>query len=133
MIIPHAEVPDEYIESETRLVRERLMEMRQKFMGNEPLIDVKGKTAIIVDDGIATGNTIYAAIELLRKQNPRKIIVAAPVAPQSTVSKLLTEADELVILDIPEDFLGVGRFYKDFTQVTDEEVIQDLKKMEKNN
>jgi putative phosphoribosyl transferase len=70
---------------------------------------------------------------LLRKQNPRKIIVAAPVAPQSTVSKLLTEADELVILDIPEDFLGVGRFYKDFTQVTDEEVIQDLKKMEKNN
>ena len=132
IVIPHADVSDEYIESETKQVRERLMEMRQKFMGNKPLVDVKGKTAIVVDDGIATGNTIYAAIELLRKQNPRKIIVASPVAPQSTVSKLMMEADELIVLDIPEEFIGVGRFYEDFTQVTDEEVIHDLQKLEVN-
>jgi predicted phosphoribosyltransferase len=132
IVIPHADVSDEYIESETKQVRERLMEMRQKFMGNKPLVDVKGKTAIVVDDGIATGNTIYAAVELLRKQNPRKIIVASPVAPQSTVSKLMMEADELIVLDIPEEFIGVGRFYEDFTQVTDEEVIHDLQKLEVN-
>jgi predicted phosphoribosyltransferase len=126
--VPHRDVPQSYIESETEVVRNRLKAMRQKFMGDQPQKDVKGKTVIIVDDGIATGQTVLAAVEILRKQQPAKIIVAAPVAANRTVLTLSEKADDVVVVDIPENFYGVGQFYEDFTQVSDEEVIEDLKR-----
>lgn len=129
IIIPHSDVTDDYVESETDAVRKRLKEMRQKFMGDKLPEAVKDKTAIIVDDGIATGNTLLASVEILRKQQPAKIVVAVPVASSKAAKKLAHKADEIVVVTVPDMFYGVGQFYEDFTQVSDEEVIKDLKKM----
>jgi predicted phosphoribosyltransferase len=128
IVVPHRDVPQSYIESETEVVRNRLKAMRQKFMGDQPPMEVTGKTVVIVDDGIATGNTMLAAVEILRKQKPAKIIVAAPVAAHRTVLTLGEKADDVVVVDIPENFYGVGQFYEDFTQISDEEVIEELKR-----
>jgi putative phosphoribosyl transferase len=129
IIIPHADVSDVYIENETKRIRARLNEMQQKFAGNKQPENIQGKTVIIVDDGVATGNTILASVEILRKQQPAKIIVAIPVASQSAVEKLSEEADEVVVLDVPDVFYGVGQFYEDFTQVSDEEVVMDMQRI----
>lgn len=122
-VIPHEDVTEQYIGEETKRVRRRLMEMKKKFMGDKDPENIKGKTVIIIDDGIATGNTLLATIRILRKSHPAKIIVAAPVASQSAIEKLRKEADEIVTLMIPETFYGVGAFYEDFRQLTDEKVI----------
>lgn len=112
IVIPHAEVPQSYIEEETERVRARLIEMHQKFMFNKQPETINDKIVIIVDDGIATGNTMLASVKILRKQNPAAIIVAASVASWSAVEKLQPEVDKLVLLDVPEEFIGVGRFTK---------------------
>lgn len=96
-------------------------------MGDRQPVDLEGKTVIIVDDGIATGNTIIAAIRMIRKRKPLKIVVAVPVAPFRTVVKLRELVDDLICVSAPEDFYGVGQFYSDFTQVSDAEVVQLLK------
>jgi predicted phosphoribosyltransferase len=126
IVIPHEEVPQSYIESETENVRARLMEMQQRFMYNKLPEPLKDKVVIVVDDGIATGNTMLASVKILRKQEPSAIIIAAPVASWSAVEKLNHQVDKLVLLDVPEEFIGVGRFYKDFTQLTDRDVINYL-------
>ena len=77
---------------------------------------------IVVDDGIATGSTMSAAIELLRKRKAVRIVVAAPVAPHDTIRRLRGEADEVVVLLEPADFMAVGRWYEDFSQTSDEDV-----------
>jgi putative phosphoribosyl transferase len=127
IVVPHEEVPPSYIESETERVRARLLEMQQKFMYNKQPEPIKDKVVIVVDDGIATGNTMLASVKILRKQEPAAIIVAAPVASWDAVEKLNPEIDKLVLLDLPEEFIGVGRFYKDFTQLTDRDVMEYLK------
>ena len=129
-IVPHEEVPQSYIERETANVRARLQDMRKKFMVNKEAAVVTGKTVIIIDDGIATGNTLMAAIQVLRKSKPAKIVVAVPVASQSAVNKIAPEVDKLMVVLIPQHFHGVGKFYKDFTQVTDEEVLACLNKLD---
>lgn len=96
--------------------------------GRSPL-DVNGKTAILIDDGIATGSTILAAINFLRRHKVAKIIVAAPVASKEAVARTvgeLGEFGEMVVLETPEDFAAVGQFYQQFEAVTDEEVVQLL-------
>jgi predicted phosphoribosyltransferase len=95
-------------------------------MGNRKPIDIKDKNVIIVDDGIATGNTLLACISMLRKNNPKKIIVAVPVVPADVVPTFQQKADDFVFLMAPMDFGGVGRFYQDFEQVNDDEVIRML-------
>lgn len=131
IVIPHPDVPQSYIESETGEIRSRLMRMRQKFMQDKPPAEVRGKTVILVDDGIATGNTVLGAVEILKKQQPAKIIVAAPVASHGAIRKLSARADEVIIVAVPEEFYGVGQFYFDFTQVSDDEVMADLQKLKK--
>lgn len=127
IVVPHEAVTQAYIENETERVRARLLEMQQKYMGNKQPELVKGKVVIVVDDGIATGITMLASVKILRKQEPAAIIVAAPVASWNAVEKLNPEVDKLVLLDVPEDFVGVGRFYKDFTQLTDSDVLEYMK------
>jgi predicted phosphoribosyltransferase len=92
---------------------------------NEPTY-LKEKILIIVDDGIATGNTLQSTIKMLRHKKPAKIVIAAPVASQSSVDKLSKLVDEMVIPLIPKAFYGVGGFYEDFEQVSDEEVLSYL-------
>ena len=132
IVEPHHDVSNEYIESETIAVRNRLQQMRSELMGEKPPENVKGKTAILIDDGIATGRTVKAAVQILRKQQPAKIIVAAPVASFESIEDLSKEADEVIVVYVPENFFGVGQFYYDFSQTTDEEVIGYMQKLKEN-
>ena len=122
-IIPHEKVSEHYIEQELKNIRIRLREMYIRFMGDKEPEKLEGKTVIVIDDGIATGNTILGTVHVLRKSNPRKIIIGVPVASDSAVRKLSKEVDEIVTVLIPEEFYGVGAFYEDFEEVSDEEVM----------
>lgn len=128
-VIPHDNVSEEYVETEVKIIRNRLKEMYRKFMGDREPENLKGKTVIVIDDGIATGNTLLGTINVLRKSNPLSIIIAVPVASVAAIEKLSKEADEMVVVLIPEKFYGVGSFYEDFEQVSDEEVIFYLDKL----
>jgi predicted phosphoribosyltransferase len=128
-IVPHENVTTQYIEEELVNIRIRLNEMSRKFIKGKLPIQLKGKTIIIVDDGIATGNTLMGTVNLLKKSNPKKIVIAVPVASKTAFYKLSKEVDEIVALLIPEIFHGVGEFYEDFQQVTDEEVNELLDKI----
>jgi len=128
-VIPHENVTDEYIESELLRIRTRLREMQNLFMGNKEPQSLEGKTVIVVDDGIATGNTLLGTISLLRKSKPGKIVIAVPVASDNAVDKLSDVADEVISVLVPHEFYGVGAFYEDFQQVTDEEVKYYLDKL----
>ncbi len=125
-VLPHEGVTAAYITEEVAQIRRRLKEMHRLMADNRLPPAVQGKTVIIVDDGIATGNTLLATVHLLRKSNPGKIIIAAPVASQSAVNKLEMETDEVITVLTPDVFFGVGAFYEDFSQVTDEEVLHYL-------
>ncbi|MDO8366813.1 MAG: phosphoribosyltransferase family protein [Saprospiraceae bacterium] len=121
-------VSPEYIEAETARVRARLQAMKEKFIGDHQPESLEGKTVIVIDDGIATGLTLMGSIQMLRSQKPKKIVIAVPVAPRGTLDKISQAADEVVCLLIPEEFYGVGAFYENFEQVSDEEVLYYLKK-----
>ncbi|NLO89773.1 MAG: phosphoribosyltransferase [Clostridia bacterium] len=112
------------IEKELGEIKRR-MELYRR--GRKPL-DVRDKHAILVDDGIATGYTMFAAIEFLKKQGVAEITVAVPVAPKDTAKELSRRVQRTVILHIPEVFYSVGQFYGNFDQLTDEEVINILEK-----
>lgn len=126
---PEESVSDTYIHSELRKIRQRLQEMHARFMGNKEPENISGKLAIVIDDGIATGNTLLGTVHVLRKSNPKKIIVAAPVASGTAVNMLSKEVDEVVVALVPDEFYGVGAFYEDFEQVSDEEVMFYLDKL----
>src|SRR6266498_4256243 len=128
-IVPHAEVSKDYIEKETEHIHRRLRKMYSKFMGDRELDNLEGKNAIIVDDGIATGNTLMATVRMLKKSHPAKIVIATPVASDSAIEKLSKEVDEVVCPYVPDIFFGVGGFYEHFDQTTDEEVMHYLDKL----
>lgn len=109
-----------------------LKELRRRevaYRGSRPEPDVKGKIVILVDDGLATGSTIRAAVQALRQQQPARLVVAVPVAAPQTCDEDVVGADEIVCAVTPEAFLGVGQWYLDFSQTTDEEV-RDLLEQE---
>jgi predicted phosphoribosyltransferase len=127
IIDEHLTIPNHYIKDEIIRLRELLQEKYELYRGNQKPLDIKGKNVIIVDDGIATGNTLLASIEMLRKKNPEKIIVAVPVIPYDRVKIFQQKADEFVYLIASKNFSAVGQFYEQFSQVPDEEVIQILR------
>lgn len=129
VVDPRFRIDEDYIEKETERIRQSLKERYKKFMGSRSSIDLTGKTAIIVDDGIATGNTMLASIDLVRHHAPKKVVVAIPVAATDAVKKLKQKADELICLYTPENFVAVSKFYYDFSEVTDEEVIHFLNEL----
>ncbi|MBL7918040.1 MAG: phosphoribosyltransferase domain-containing protein, partial [Bacteroidia bacterium] len=105
-----------------------LQEKEKLFLGSGKHVNIKNKTVILVDDGIATGNTLLASIKTLRKKNPEKIIVAVPLSPKFGSNKIKEAADGFLSLINPEHFDGVGAFYEEFKQVEDEEVVDLLVK-----
>jgi len=123
-------VNKEYIIEETERIREKLLKRHDEYYKNRLPQNVKDRTVIIIDDGIATGNTLLATIELVSKQGPKKIIVAIPVAPNSAIRKLEStlKVDEVICLQVPYNFQAVGQFYEEFYQVSDQEAIQLLEK-----
>lgn len=125
-------VDDDWLQKEVEAEKSEAKRRRQTYLaGREPL-SAKGKVSIIVDDGIATGLTMRAAIAQLRDQKPDKIIVAIPVVPPDSATMLREYADELVAVRTPEQYLGaVGAYYQDFPQVTDDEVVGLLRQHSK--
>jgi predicted phosphoribosyltransferase len=120
-------VDDRTIEEITQRELLELHRREDAYRGGLPAHDVRGRTVILVDDGLATGASMQAAIVAMRKRAPAAIIVAVPVAPPDTCAVLAQYVDELVVLAMPEPFRGVGMWYNDFSQVSDEEVRDLLK------
>jgi putative phosphoribosyl transferase len=113
---------DAQIERELREIRRR----EELYRGKRPRADVRGRTVIVVDDGIATGSSVRAALRAMRRAAPARLVLATPVAPPHTLESLRRECDEAVCLFSPAWFRAVGEFYGDFDQTTDEEVIELL-------
>lgn len=120
--------PDpQWLEDETERIRTELAAKRHRLKGDQPDLPLRDRTVIIVDDGIATGNTIRATLPMIRRRHPARIVIATPVAPRATCLALKQEVDEFVVLQMPVHFSGVGAFYDDFTQVEDVQVAAILK------
>lgn len=126
-IIKMLEIPKRYIDEQIAIQMKEIGRRLLKFRGSKDY-HLEGKFVILVDDGIATGATVFAAINWLRSQKIRKMVVAVPVGPKDTVLKLKTVADEVVVLQVPLSFGAVGEFYQDFSQVTDDEVVEIMRK-----
>ncbi|MBI5065660.1 phosphoribosyltransferase [Candidatus Woesearchaeota archaeon] len=113
-----------YFKEKVIELRELLKERNKKYHEQVKPIDIKGKIVIVVDDGIATGKTIMAIIELIKKAKPKKVVVAVPVAPEEAIESLKKLVNEVICLYIPESFYGIGQFYENFEQVEDEQAIK---------
>ncbi|HLN44692.1 MAG: phosphoribosyltransferase [Chloroflexota bacterium] len=120
--------PTDYITAEVERQRQEIQRRLMRYRGNIPYPDLRNREVIIVDDGVATGSTLKAAIRLVRNKGARKIIVAVPVGPPDTIRELKKLADQVVALLTPEPFFAIGQFYADFDQTSDEEVIDLLKR-----
>jgi predicted phosphoribosyltransferase len=119
-----AAVDPRWFEREVEAQRREAERRHERYLGKRPAVAVAGKLAILVDDGLATGLTMEAAIMKARQLKPQHLVLAVPVAPPDTAERLGEMVDEVVAIDIPSRFMGaVGAYYEDFHQVTDEEVI----------
>jgi putative phosphoribosyl transferase len=116
-----------YLQEEKRTQLATLQRRRQQYDAIRPAANAAGRTVIVVDDGLATGATMIAALQVVRQHRPAHLVCAVPVASPDALEKVRPWADELVCLSAPEDFQGVGQFYRDFGQVEDEEVLACLR------
>ncbi|HVT30052.1 MAG TPA: phosphoribosyltransferase family protein, partial [Lacipirellulaceae bacterium] len=112
-------VPDELVNAVAQRERRELQRQRELYRGGEPPPQVRDKIVILVDDGLATGSTMRASISALRKQEPKKIVVAVPVGASETCAELHGDADELVCAIVPRQFMAVGAWYCDFSPTSD--------------
>jgi putative phosphoribosyl transferase len=116
-----------YVECEAFRERAELARRHKAYLGERAPVSVEGKTAVVVDDGIATGTTVRAALKALRARRPARVVLAVPVAPTRALTEIRPLVDDLVCLSEPSSFYAVGAHYDDFQQVTDDEVIATLK------
>lgn len=126
-LVSHLDVTDEYLREETARQLEEIQRRMQLYRGDRPAPALEGTTAILVDDGIATGSTMVAALRATRAARPAGLVAAIPVAPAEGVAMLRREADDVICLHTPPMFYAVGQFYMDFAQTDDEEVIALLR------
>lgn len=125
-------VPANYIEEETQQLRREIQRRQELYSGKRVPTELKNKTVILIDDGIATGKTILLTIKLLRAQSPKAIILAIPVVPHDKVKEISAYVEELIYIIAPYDFKSVGQYYENFDQVEDGEVITLLEDIREN-
>jgi predicted phosphoribosyltransferase len=128
-VINSLRIPDEVINQVTAIEFEELQRRERLYRDDLPPAEVEGKTVIVVDDGIATGSTMLAAVSALRQMAAKRIVIATPVVAPSTYEALKKCADEIVTVLCPEEFYGVGQWYEDFSQTSDDEVRTALAQM----
>ncbi|HXF81818.1 MAG TPA: phosphoribosyltransferase [bacterium] len=121
-------VPEDYLQDEIAFQLAEIRRRQAAYRGDRPLPRLEGRAAIVVDDGIATGSTMIAALRAVRKLAPAAMVAAIPVAPPESYESLRAEADDVVCLMTPLTFYAVGQFYDDFNQVTDEEAVALLQR-----
>lgn len=121
-VVAYLAIPQRIIDTVARQEQQELERRERLYRGDRPAPELRGVTVILVDDGLATGSTMRAAIAALKKLEPGRIVAAVPVAPPSAVEEIEKEVDEVVCVFTPEAFDGVGRWYQDFSQTTDQEV-----------
>ena len=124
---PGFAAPDGYLETEVPRLLQEIDRRRQLYLGDRKPVPIGGKVAIVVDDGIATGATMHAGLLGLARQDPARIVVAVPVAPQDALDRLQGVADDIICLRVPDHFRAVGLHYRDFAQVSDAEVVAALR------
>ena len=127
-VVERLGIPDDYLEAVTRKELAEVERRLRHFRGDRPEPEVRDRTVILVDDGLATGVTARAAVEALRRLGPRRLILAAPVCAAQTAGLIGPEVDELVCLETPSDLGAIGFWYRDFSQTSDEEVIELLER-----
>ena len=127
-IVNYLGIPNEVIDAVAANEQRELERRARAYRGDRPPPDVKDRIVILIDDGLATGSTMRAAAESLRLQKPRRIVVAVPVSSPEVCDEFRSEVDEIVCAITPEHLQGVGLWYKDFSQVSDEEVRELLKR-----
>jgi putative phosphoribosyl transferase len=125
-VVRLTEVSNPDVEATEARERVELDRRVARFRGTREREPLAGRTALIVDDGIATGSSVRAACDVASAEGAARVIVATPVAPPRTVASLHGDADEIVALHTPDDFVAIGQFYKDFSQTSDEEVVRCL-------
>lgn len=124
--LPELEISSEYVDEEKEAQLETLHRRRVQYTPFRSPINASGRVVIVVDNGIATGATMIAALRSVREQRPAKLIAAVAVLLPATLRRLKKYADEVVYLDAPKDFFAVGQYFEDFSQVTDEQVVAIL-------
>jgi putative phosphoribosyl transferase len=127
-VVSALRVPRDVVEAVTRQESRELERRARAYRGDRPLPDLREKTVILVDDGLATGSTMQAAAVALREGEPAAVVVAVPVGSRSAIEALSDVADEVVCAEVPEPFVAVGQGYEDFTQTTDAEVSDLLRR-----
>lgn len=125
------DVPKEYIDEQVKEISAAINEKYRKYKGKVEIPNLKDKIVILTDDGVATGSTIKVSIELIKQQQPKKIVVAIPVGPPETIHEIAQQVDEIICLEQPTTFFAIGAFYDNFPQVEDEEAITYLKEANK--
>jgi len=126
-LVREFQIPESYIAEESARQLEEIERRRELYLAGRASVPVEGRTAIVVDDGIATGATMEAALHATRRAHPKRLVLAVPVAPPDTIERLRPQADEVVCLAVPRLFGAIGAFYEDFLQLSDEEVVDLLK------
>ena len=121
-------IPDRIIDQVAAIEQRELERREREYRGDRPLHHLRDATIVLVDDGVATGSTMLAAIRALRQQHPHTLVAAAPVMSESARAALSREADACVAVAMPEPFRGVGQWYRDFTQTSDAEVLALLER-----
>jgi putative phosphoribosyl transferase len=128
LVVSGYRISKEFIEEEVSRQKEEIRRRIELYRAGKSIPDLSGKIIILIDDGVATGATMKAAIETLREEKIAKLVVALPVSPADTADELKGVSDEFISLETHADFLAVGNYYQDFTQVSDEEVVDLLER-----